>query len=398
MPENATHPDDAALRFHALVFHDEADGEVTVGRVDTGSFVVLPADGAALLRRLVGGAPPAEAARWYAETYGEPVDVVDFAADLAELGFVRGEGEAAATPAPLRWTRLARVLFSPGAAVAFVALLACWAWAMAVDPDLVPGYRHLFFTDYLAVVVVTMYLGQLPLILLHEAAHALAGRRLGLPSTLSIGRRLHFVVFQTTLNGLVGVPRRKRFVPLLAGLFTDLAVMAALTLFASWARHQGPALATAAGVALGLVYLTLLRVVWQFWFFLQTDVYHLIVTVLGCVDLHTTARQVLANRVAAALGRPRPHDPASWHPRDRAVARWYSVLVVAGYAFMVTVLVTTLLPAAVHATGTVVLRLVDGGQGPGLLVDSLLFLLFSVGEVALAGFLYLRERRRARRA
>jgi hypothetical protein len=45
-------------------------------------------------------------------------------------------------------------------------------------------------THYMSVLTLAMFFGQLPLILLHESAHALAGRRLGVPSRLSIGRRL----------------------------------------------------------------------------------------------------------------------------------------------------------------------------------------------------------------
>jgi hypothetical protein len=62
-------PPDRPLRFHPLTFLD--DGEDTVvGRPDVDSYVVLPADGAALLRRLYGGTAPADAALWYAQQYG----------------------------------------------------------------------------------------------------------------------------------------------------------------------------------------------------------------------------------------------------------------------------------------------------------------------------------------
>ncbi|WP_018681437.1 hypothetical protein [Actinokineospora enzanensis] len=394
MSESTADETAVAPRFHPLVFNQDGD-EVTVGRIDTGTFVALPADGAALLRKLVDGTPPPVAARWYADTYGESVDIAEFAADLDELGFLLADGEAPAAPMRLRWTRLAAVLFSPVAAVLYVALLAAWVWVTLTGDDLAPTYHHLFFTHYMSVVMVTMFLGQLPLVLLHEAAHALAGRRLGLPSKLSLSRRLYFLVFQTTLDGLVSVPRRKRFVPLLAGLFVDVGAMAVLTLLAAWLRDGGTVARTVAAIALGLAYLTLLRVVWQFWFFLQTDIYHLVVTILGCVDLHVTARAILANRWAAVRGRPRPHDPDLWHPRDQAVGRWYSVLIVLGYAFMIAVLVTSMVPAAGHAFGTVLGALFAGGESTGQFVDGLVFLFLSVGEIVLAGVLHLRERRRA---
>jgi hypothetical protein len=385
------------LAFHPLVFQPDGD-EVTVGRMDEGTFIVLETDTAALLRRLVDGDTPQVAAAWYRATYGEDVDVAGFTADLDDLGFLRDPGATApdAPPAPVRWSRLGRAVFSPPAAVLYALLLTADAVAMFRDPSLVPGYHQIFFTPYMSVVITTMYLGQVPLVLLHETAHALAGRRLGVPTRLTVGRRLYYVVFLTAMDGLVAVPRRKRYLPMLAGMLTDLGVLAALTLVAAALR---PHALVAAAVLLGLAYTTMLRVLWQCWFFLRTDVYYLVVTVLGCVDLHGTARQVIANRWHALRRRPLPYDPDVWHPRDRRAARWYSVLVVAGYAFSLGTLVVGLLPAAVRMVGTVLARL--GGHGPqgaAGLADSIVFLVLVLGEVALGGLFYLRERHQARRA
>ena len=84
---------------------------------------------------------------------------------------------------------------------------------MVRSPELVPSYHDLFFTRYMTVLELVTFLGQFPLILLHELAHALAGRRLGLRTRLSIDRRMYYVVFVTELDGLVTVPRRKRNLP-----------------------------------------------------------------------------------------------------------------------------------------------------------------------------------------
>ncbi|MEZ0090792.1 hypothetical protein [Streptacidiphilus sp. EB129] len=387
------------LTFHQLTFLAEGD-DVTVGRPDEGSYVVLPADGAALLRQLVDGRTCAQAAQWFLETYGESVDIADFVTDLGELGFLRDPGEPdPPQPAPVRWNRVGRAVFSPVGALAYLALIGGWLAAMIRTPALVPSYHHLFFTHYMSVLMVSMFLAQMPLVLLHEAAHALAGRRLGLRSRLSVGRRLHYLVFLTTLDGLVAVPRRKRFLPILAGILTDIAVLAGLTLVASFTERADGSFPLVGAVALAMAYLTVLRLLWQCWFFLQTDVYFLVVTVLGCVDLQTAAKQLLANRWCALLGRPAPHDPESWHPRDRSVARWYSLLIVAGYAFLLATLAFGLLPTAVKVFATVLARLSgNGAHSAAGITDSALFLLLSVGEIAVAGGLYLRERRTRRSA
>lgn len=388
---------DGPLTFHPLHFQAEA-GEVNVGRMDEGTFVVLPEDGAALLRCLVEGMTREQAAAWYQDTYGEPVDVEDFVADLRELGFLAEDGIAAAPTGPVRWMRLGQAMFSPVSAVLYLGLLAAAAIVMLRAPALLPTPHHVFFTHYMSVLTLTIFLGQLPFILLHESAHALAGRRLGVPSRLSIGRRLYYLVLVTTMDGLAGVPRRRRYLPMLAGMLTDVGALAALTLLAAATRDADGGFPLIGAVALALAYATLMRLAWQGYFFIQTDVYYLVVTVMGCVDLQTTAKQMLANRWNALWGRPARHDPDDWHPRDRAVGRWYSLLIVAGYGFCLVTTVFALLPVIVRVFGTALARLFGNGhQGGAGLADSALFLALSLGEMAVAGTLYLRERRAGRR-
>lgn len=59
------------LRLHPLSYLDEGD-EVVVGRTDTDSYGLFPADGAELVRRLEEGMAVPDAAAWYESRYGEP--------------------------------------------------------------------------------------------------------------------------------------------------------------------------------------------------------------------------------------------------------------------------------------------------------------------------------------
>ena len=59
----APHLQGRPLRFHPLAFLEDG-GEVVVGRSDIDSYGVFPTDGAALVRELAAGRPPADAAAW----------------------------------------------------------------------------------------------------------------------------------------------------------------------------------------------------------------------------------------------------------------------------------------------------------------------------------------------
>jgi hypothetical protein len=402
----------SAVRFHPLTFLDEGD-DVVVGRPDLDSYVVIPADGAALLRRLRDGADVNEAAGWYADEFGESVDIHDFVGSLRELGFVHdGEGDAdsatapaaaaaaAAVPGesmPVRWQRLGAALFSrPAWAAYLLVVLAGLAVAIA-DPQLAPRHRNVFFSSSFVVVELSLFVLTIPLVLVHELAHVLAGRRLGLRTRVRVSRRMYFLVFETVMNGLVSVPRGRRYLPMLAGMLADLVLAAAFTV-AAWLL-RGPIIdaAWAARLCLALAFTTLLRIAWQLYFFLRTDIYYLVTTVLGCVDLQTTARQYLANAVNRRVGRHHRLVPEeSWHPRDRRVARWYAPLVVVGYAFAIGLLVLVMLPLTWTFMSAAVSRVFLGdASSSGQFWDSAILLTLNVAQLALAGVLALRERRSA---
>jgi hypothetical protein len=378
-----------------LSFLDEGD-EVTVGRRDVDSYCVLPADGAALLRRLADGMSPRSAGDWYAETYGEPVDVPEFLAALEELGFLAAE--VAAADDRVRWQRLGRAVFSPVALAGYGVLVIGTVLLMVAHPVLAPHYGNLFFTPYMTVLELVLFLGQFPLLLIHEAFHALAGRRLGLRSRLGVGRRLYYVVFETSLDGLVSVPRRQRYLPIFAGMLADVLVLAVLTLVAALLLRPDGTPPPAAGVCLALAFGTLLRLIWQFYFYLQTDLYYAVVTVLGCVNLQVTARRMIANRINRVLGRRgKLHDESAFHPRDRAVARWYSWLIVVGYTVSIGTLLLALLPVAVRVLGSVFGRLAGHGATAAGIADSVVFLLLNLAQLVLIAVLGLREWRNRRR-
>jgi hypothetical protein len=385
-----------AVPLHALTYLEE-DGEVTVGCPDINAYAVLPADGAALLRHLEGGVAPDQAASWYQRTYGESVDMAEFIAALQELGFVRDPGDGAAPgPRPVRWARLGRAIFSPVGALAFVAILGTWLAVMFRFRQLVPANHDLFFTKYMSVLILVLFVCQLPLILIHESFHALAGRRLGLRSKLSVGRRLYYIVFQTEMDGLVGVPRRKRYLPILAGMIFDVAAVAILSLVAAVTMEAGGRLSLVGRVALAVAYVTLLRLAWQFLFYLETDVYYMVSTALSCVNLQAAARAVLRNRVKRLARRNgKPADLAGWHSRDLSVARWYSWLILAGWTFSLTLLLVVGLPITVHMFAIAGGRFVHWkAQSAASLLDSSIFIFVNLIQVAGLAWLAYRDRRR----
>ena len=109
-----------------------------------------------------------------------------------------------------------------------------------------------------------------------------------------------------------------------------------------------------------------LRLAWQFYFFLRTDLFFLATTVLGCNDLQGASRQFLSNRVRILLGRRARVEPIdAWTARDRDVARWYSWLMVAGYGLLTFMVATVMVPTAVRIVEIAVHKLRRPAHRPG---------------------------------
>lgn len=414
-------------RLHPLSYLDEGE-QVVIGRTDTDSYGVFPPDGAELVRRLAAGAAPEEAALWYEETYGEPVDVADFLETLDELGFLAGPGEdgttagtagaagnaansaaagtgtgstgttgstAAASP-PVRWQRLGRWAFSIPAWIAYALLVGGTVAAMATRPRLMPHTGNLFFTHYVTLIALTLWLGQIPLLLWHESFHALAGRRLGIRSKLRLSYRLYFLVFETHLDGLAVKPRRQRYLPMLAGMVADVLAICVLTWVAVALGATRGRMPMPAGMFLALAFGTTIRLGWQFYFYLRTDLYFVAIVALGCQDLHTAARRILGNRFRRLRGRPVLSEEDLF-PRDRRIGRWYSWLLLVGYTFSLSVLALVGIPALVRSSRIAVGRFTHTGTTWSQALDSTVFLAVNAVQFGLVGLIAVRNRLRRRR-
>lgn len=389
---NLDHP----VRLHPLVYLAEGD-EVTIGRTDIDSYGIFPADGAAAVRRLADGDTPREVARWFEQQYGEVLEIAELLAGLDQLELVRASEQDGDAPARIRYQRLGRALFSP---LAWACYLVLFAWAvldLVRQPDLIPSYNRVFFSSYYTVIQLVLLVAAIPLVLLHESFHALAGRRLGVRSSMRLSWRFYFLVLETSLDGLVVVPRRKRYLPILAGMLADLVAVAAFIVIAGLTRQPDGSLSLVGRLLLAIAYADLFRIAWQFFFYLRTDIYVLISTVLGCVDLHTTAQRLLSNRLNRLLSRPAAYDETEFHPVDRRAAGWYCWLLPMGYTFSLVTLLGGGVPVIVRMARGVLHRLTTGGSGASHVADAVIVTVFTVVQFALVAGLAIRHRIKDRR-
>ena len=269
---------------------------MVIGRSDIHSYGVFPPDGAALVRELAAGRVVDDAADWYADAYGEHVDMDEFVATLHELQLVREPDEPSRVPPPVRYQRLGRALFSTPAWALYGALLAAALFGHAARRAAVPAHGQRLLHG-----LAGRRRGER--VRRPDAAHRAARGvpRAGRPAARR--RQPGEDLPPPLLHRSRDEPRRAGGRPATAALPADHGRAARRCDRRVRPDDAGvPHTGRRARPRLALAFTTLPRMAWQLYLFLRTDIYQLIATATGCVDLDTVARGLLANRVNRLLG------------------------------------------------------------------------------------------------
>jgi hypothetical protein len=291
----ATHVQFAPFR------REDRGDKVLIGRDADRDWIVLDPIAGEIVAALDGGATVEDVQA----SLGATPDVLDFARALEAIGFVDavGAGHRGSRRLPVREAR-AGYGWSIFAALA-AAGAAYVAWRLLTGA--VPGGEELVLqhtglgTSLAALVAVGLVTGAV-----HETAHVVVARSLGLSPRVSVSRRGLWSVARTSFVDLWGLERRLQWRPVAAGLMADALMLAgALAATGDVARLAAAVLAA--------------RIVWQAQFYLRTDVYFLFVVLRGAVELRRTAALRLRARV-------RPHAAVALADRpasEVAAARLY---------------------------------------------------------------------------
>lgn len=393
-PEAEPRPDlspATRLTLHPLTIVPDGE-EFLVGNPAQGVFVALPEIGVVVLREFQQGRTLGEAGAVASRRAEQDVDVCDFAATLLDLGFVAEvDGIAvdgvAGRPRPRRWIaglrpELARPFFSrPLWGLYGLLFVACVA-VLLTQPRYRPAPSDFFFLDSPVMSVALLTVVAFLLGAVHEGCHWLAARAEGVPARFSVSRRLYFLAFETNLTQLWGVPRRRRYGPLLAGMAFDTLVLTA-ALAGRVAIETGlwrPA--TVVGRLLAaLVILEITEMSMQFLVFMRTDLYAVLVIALGCRNLWRV-NQLVVKRRFLRLSAEEARELAEAHERDLRVARWYRWLYLAGLAWAAWYFAKFFLPATITLLGWIAASL-RADPGTARFWQGLLFALLALLPLAL---------------
>lgn len=373
----------------------QADGQdVIAGRVDTGVFVAIPGEAREILDLLGSGLNIGQVSDTFQAKYGETPDLEDFLTLLEGKGLISLAGESrhtviAAAPQKNQLAYhfsnfpqpLARSLFGKPALIIYGIVIAAAIFEIIIHPSITPGVSDLYFPSERALTWGMVVLAAYFSLFLHELAHLIAARAHGINSRLGVGHRLWFLVAETDLTGLWSIPRNERYLPFVAGMIFD-AVLCAGIIFVLVAHMHG-ALALSALLLRffrALLFTLLMRLVWEFFLYLRTDIYYVIANAFKCRNLLGDTEVLLRNRAARVFPSIRKVSQDGIPPQELRVIRIYSIIWILGRVWAFTVLVTVTIPLLVHYTYDLRDVFVAGySSNPSNFIDSLvLFMSFFV--------------------
>jgi hypothetical protein len=375
------------LTLRQLTVVADGDDEFLVGDPQTGVYVALPAIGVLVIEQLRGGATLGEAGQVASAAAETDVDVLDFGSTLVNLGFVAGVDTtsiAATTPdaPPRRWIagirpESARPLFTRFAWACYAALGLGCVIVMSVRPDYLPRPDDLYFLPSPVVSVGVLAVWAMFSTAAHEAAHWLAARAEGVSARFSIGRRLYFLVFETDLSQLWGLPRSRRFGPLLAGLAYDTVMLSALLAAQLISLNDFVDRAAAALIAVEVS-----GILFQCLVFLRTDLYSVLVMMFGCRNLWRVNALEL-RRTFGRLSNEQAAELASAHPQDIRVANWFRWLSLFGFAAAASYFAAFVVPALWTLLGWIAASLSDSAPTSARFWQSIIFAILALLPLAL---------------
>lgn len=394
---------------HELAVRQEGD-EYIVGRIAGGDFVALPEVGARVIELLQAGCRVGEAEAAVSRGDEPDLDVEEFVLQLVDLGFVAAiNGHPIPTDDPR--PTLPRLqahhvswLFGRAAHAVWFALVGAAAVALVSQGSLLPTYTDFFWSGWTSAVLAVNASIIIVSAAFHEFAHLAAARSLGIPARVEFGTRLNDLVVQTDVTALWAVDRRSRYRVYLAGLRSDLALIAAVVLL----RAYAPVSAGVRDLLDATILLLVVSIVRQFFFYMRTDIYFVVLDLLRCGNLFGDALDLLRYRRAQLFERLRRRadrihasDPRDRLPqRERRAVGLYAGLVLVGTTLALAVFAVYALPIFVTLMGRALIALFGGAADGELLsvVDGAVVLAIQGGFTFLFVRTFLRTHPRVARA
>ncbi|WP_102273682.1 hypothetical protein [Cytobacillus massiliigabonensis] len=271
--------------FEDLVIFDEGEDEIYIGRTLINRFILVPKIAGYIINELRNGKTLSEV-KTDLNSKDIEVDLEDFILSLLSINFVKKVGEHVIPSEEqekkngitFEFVKQKHVkwIFSIPAAIAYFIFvsIALFLLLSGKTGSIIPSYDEAFWHSSLLVVVLSLIVLDIVFNSFHELFHFFSTRAIsGGLGFMSLGRRLTHLVFQTKIENIWVIPRKKRYIIYLSGMLFDIFLICIFTYIAFFQfETQGLLYHFSRFVIL----LLLIGLVFEFRFYMKTDLYYLI--------------------------------------------------------------------------------------------------------------------------
>ncbi len=344
---------DSVFEFYDLFMRKEGEDYI-VGRRDTSVYISLPEAGVEAIKLLQKGKSLKETETLLSEKYGEEVTLGGLAEDFIDLGFVKSvdgtvlEQKHEVKEYHFTWIKKKHISWLFSKVTLFLQILfiiSGFAVLFFHFGEYVPKYSDLFFHPWYTVVGSITFVCAWLLAFKHEFYHLLAAKTYGVEGQFAFSHRLYFVVAETDLTNVWSLDRKQRYAVYFAGLLTDFMFMA----LCFWIRFLADSGAITLGgfgynLVKGLILMQLTQILWQFLFFMRTDIYYVFVTLFQMTDLLADTGKYIKEKLHTYFNVFSSQDLSLIPERELKVIKYYSVFYLLGSCVTMAVFLFYLLP------------------------------------------------------
>jgi len=269
-------------------------------------------------------------------------------------------------------------LFSKPMYTFYIIMLLLGLASFLMNPNYFPKSQDYFFTGYYILLFPLSFFVSWFFVLLHEFGHYAAAKSLGIKAHFGISNRLHYVVATTSVTNLYSLSRKKRFRVLFGGMAVDFLVIALgfLLLFVSdYFFGFSPIIYK---IIKFVILIQFLGILWQFMFFMKTDIYYAFEHWRGIYNLMEKTKQFLKSKLKKTFN---PY----FLKKEKNTIRVYSAFMVLGMLIVGAIFFLYSLPILVQLFVTSVGNILRGFVALNFshFYDKLLFLLFFAANQSL---------------
>jgi putative peptide zinc metalloprotease protein len=326
---------EAKIELHKFYSRKEQDCFIVWTELKT-NFVELSTESFNALNLIEKGLTIIDVQNVLEKKYGEPFNVSDFVEELVELGFVKSIDEIPVKSSQERNSSLSFIkkkhvylIYSKPMLLIYSSIIFSGILILFFNPSYLPSYENFFFVDNYLLTMLVSIVSVFVLVFIHEFAHLIAGKAVGVYGNFSIGMRLFYPVAETNLTGLWSVPRKKRYIPFLAGMLNDALIISIIIIF-FWLSENGVVFGISVPFSFFkfLILIMFYGIFWQFLFFVRTDIYFVVSTFLGTKNLYNDSWNLIRNKFLSFL--KRETKEAEIDKKEMKIIKIYSIFMLLG--------------------------------------------------------------------